>query len=565
MSDHEIARALSSLDTIAAPKSTVTMGPFAIFHSQDNLQIDGPGRHVQDDSQSSDDYQHVQSTVDSLGGDDTTWNIPGSGYQNARDEIHTDIEESCESLMRNLETDAQLPGFGLSPSWNSSLYPCDEAASSPSLGLQSPLPPSPHLGLSMPVFQDPQTSVLMSHYMNHVADLLQPVFHPGNPWRTTYFPFALEGCPELFLSQSSSPTSYVSIALFNSLLSSAAFHLRNVTGGSTALHKLGLQHRTKSLQALNAALVHPSDSQLYTVYLTAMLSLVTIDVSIPGLRSQSLTDQTMTGEDTDFPIHLKACRQLQKPPSVVGDSNQQVNSICRFLTLLARTTSIDLRPKAWGIDGSPLFDQTPHFRSDERSIEYIYGITPTLGNLLEKTCQIAEFLAVYKDQDIPAALLDSVETLGDELSTWSIETEPFSSIGPEQSPMLEIARCQARAFHSAVLIFYFRTIESSPIDLEGEVRTVWQNLTDAENLKDEFMGGEKRAAPMSWPAFIAACEATDRQAWAEWWARVQEYRVGNFARQWRVVQELWNIMDTDKSVTSWRDALSRSGELVLPI
>ncbi|RMJ23373.1 Pfam:DUF3468 [Aspergillus sp. HF37] len=273
----------------------------------------------------------------------------------------------------------------------------------------------------------------------------------------------------------------------------------------------------------------------------------------------------MTGEDTDFSIHLKACRQLQKPPSVVDDSNQQVNSICHFLTLLARTTSLDLRPKAWGVDSLPLFDQTHHFRSDERSIEYIYGITPTLGNLLEKTCQIAEFLTFYKDQDIPAALLDSVETLRDELCVWSIETEPFSSIGPEQVPMLQIAMCQARAFHSAVLIFYFRTIESHPINLGGEVRTVWENLTDAENLKDEIMGGEKRAAPMSWPAFIAACEATDRQAWVEWWTRVQGYRVGNFARQWRVVQELWNIMDTDKSVTSWRDALSRSGELILPI
>ena len=131
--------------------------------------------------------------------------------------------------------------------------------------------------------------------------------------------------------------------------------------------------------------------------------------------------------------------------------------------------------------------------------------------------------------------------------------------------MLEIAQCQARAFHSAVLIFYCRTIENHPANLEDEVRTVWENLTEAENLKDEFMGGEKRAAPMSWPAFIAACEATDREVWVEWWTQVQGYRVGNFAKQWRVIQKVWNIMDTDENVNNWREALKISGELVLPI
>ncbi|RJE19123.1 hypothetical protein PHISCL_08537 [Aspergillus sclerotialis] len=405
----------------------------------------------------------------------------------------------------------------------------------------------------MPLFQDPQTSTLMYHYMDHVADLLQPVLHPMNPWRTTYFPFALEGCPELFLSQSSFPSSYASIALFHSLLSSAAFHLRNATGDSKKFYKLGLQHRAKSLRALNAALTCPNESQLYTVYLTAMLSLVTID--------------TITGEDTDFPIHLKACRQLRKPPpGTLNDTSRPVDTIFHFLSLLARTTS--LRPESCPEppDSTRLFDQVTHFSSDERSIEHIYGITPKLGNLLEKTCQIAESLTVYKGNQIPTILLTMSEELKYELCAWDIDSEPFYSIGPEHGTMLEIARCQARAFHSAVLIFYYRTIEYyNPINLEDEVSFIWKNLTTAEDLKDDFMHGEKRAAPMSWPAFIAACEATDRESWAEWWTRVQGYRVGNFAKQWRVIQRLWNIMDNDETSKSWVDALKRSGELILPI
>lgn len=234
--------------------------------------------------------------------------------------------------------------------------------------------------------------------------------------------------------------------------------------------------------------------------------------------------------------------------------------------MLSRTTSLKLEPPSLPSDHISFLDRIPHFHSDERSIEHIYGITPTLGNLLEKTCQIAEYLTLYQSNHTPYFLISASEELKYELCAWDIDSEPFYSITPEHGTMLEIARCQARAFHSAVLIFYYRAVENfNPIDLEDEVMFIWQNLTDAENLKGNFMGGERRAAPMSWPAFIAACEATDRQPWAEWWARVQSYGMGNFTKQWRVIQELWNFMDTDNEVTSWIDALKQSGELILPI
>lgn len=161
---------------------------------------------------------------------------------------------------------------------------CDEQYTSlADFSASSLVPPSPHLELSMPLFQDSYTSMLMYHYMNHVAELLQPVLHPQNPWRTTYFRLALEGCNDEVSGHTSLSfsTTKVSTAIFHGVLSSAAFHLRNATVDSNKYHKLGLQHRAKALQALNAALALPQDSQLYTVYLTAMLSLVTIDVGLP--------------------------------------------------------------------------------------------------------------------------------------------------------------------------------------------------------------------------------------------------------------------------------------------
>jgi arginine metabolism regulation protein II len=162
-------------------------------------------------------------------------------------------------------------------------------------------------------------------------------------------------------------------------------------------------------------------------------------------------------------------------------------------------------------------------------------------------------------------LFEACEALRVNILTWEISSEQFHFAGTGNI-MIEIAAYQARAFHSAVLIYFHRTVlNEDPGNLEDEVGFILNNLTDAEDLKDRCMGGDKRTAPMSWPAFIASCEASDRQPWVEWWTRIQEYKIGNFRRQWMVVQELWDIMDKDDNVNNWKEALEKSGILVLPI
>ncbi|KAJ5529138.1 hypothetical protein N7527_002531 [Penicillium freii] len=537
ISDDEINRILSSLDKISTPSRTICVGPFAIFSKSedgDNEDLE-PHTSLENSHPTQDcDSEITPSQFDPVDLSSGIFEL----IPNDNDIPHTEILEM--GSFSNWESVIAMDP----PNSPTLSYPRERSLT---------IYPSPHSELPMPLFKDRKTSTLMYHYKNHVAELLQPVFHPRNPWRTTYLPFALAGCPDLCLVQSSSPSSSVSISLFHSILSSAAFHLRNVMGGSREYHKLGLQHRAKALRALKFALVAPNNSQQYTVYLTAMLSLVTID--------------TMTGEDSDFPIHLKGCRQLQRPDNAsdaLNDSTRQVSSICHFLSLLARTTAHELESRPWATEG-PLFEE-PYFHVDDTNIQYMYGITPYLGNMLQKTCQVAEYLAFYQYGEMPAILLDACSELYDEIFSWDIESESFHLITLEEPTMLEIIRCQALAFHSAIVIFYYRAIEnSSPVDLQERVRAIWKNLSLAEDLKDAYSCGDKRAAPMSWPAFIAACEATDRQPWVAWWERVQGYSMGNFKRQWKVIQEIWNIMNSDENVVSWRDALKQSGKLVLPI
>ncbi|KAL1887908.1 arginine metabolism regulation protein II [Sporothrix stenoceras] len=565
MSDDDIMKALATLDATPSPTRTETIGPFAIF------KVEGfPEAEVVAETEADID-------ADAEGEADPQLDTAPTAHITT-----STTTQPYDSASPAIDIDSDPDTYRLDDRFDELVDDIIDTS-------------SPHLGLSMPLFRDSQTAYLLYHFTNHVAELLQPVHHPGNPWRTTYFSFALEGCPDLWLAQTSTnPASHASLSLFHSLLSSAAFHLRNATDGSVDYHRLALHHRIKALQALNAATPQPSNQQLYLIHLTAMLSLVTVD--------------TMAGEDSDFPVHLKACYQLKKPPALLDQdgaevegsgSNSQIYSICRFLTLLARTTSPVIVARPWKVfpndsDDIPARFSVPNFRDTERSVEYMYGITPALGNMLAQTCQMAEHLAYYQQQrnsrePLLKPLQQAIAALGDDIAGWSVDDEPFGLIQADneagEHTMREIARCQARAFHGAVLLYYCRTlltyglqdrrVAPVSVDVHAQVQVIWAQLTTAEDLKDayyhRFSDGMKRSAPMSWPAFIAACEAApaDRPLWVAWWERVNGYRIGNFARQWQIIQDVWQLQDRTEEQghgrIGWREALARTGKLVLPI
>lgn len=288
--DEEINQILSDLDTVSSCQNTITLGPFSIFHALPTMMDVKPSkkhfseekpagaaalsdddifRSVQDNLWSRDEDcmlisetafpQHDQghsgpSIIPIL--DDSLANSTTSTFDQGSDPLESSMSLIIAGLDRTYDIRTNEPN----------IYPIRSH--------------SPRMSIGGSLILDTNTSMLMYHYTKHVAELLQPVLHPRNPWRTTYFQFALQGCPDLSSNESSGPAFKVSTAIFHSVLSSAAFHLRNATGGSAKFHKLGLRHRAKSLQALNSAILDPWDSKLYTAYLTAMLSLVTIDVSI---------------------------------------------------------------------------------------------------------------------------------------------------------------------------------------------------------------------------------------------------------------------------------------------
>lgn len=99
--------------------------------------------------------------------------------------------------------------------------------------------------------RSPLAAYLIHHYINNIADMLQPTLHPNNPYRTIYVPKAIIGSGGLFVGDvSGTPdTPYCDVAMFYSLLATSSFHLRGLEGEETAkagqhgheISSLGLQ------------------------------------------------------------------------------------------------------------------------------------------------------------------------------------------------------------------------------------------------------------------------------------------------------------------------------------
>ena len=237
-----------------------------------------------------------------------------------------------------------------------------------------------------------------------------------------------------------------------------------------------------------------------------------------------------------------------------------------MLHLFAHTALFQPEPEPWlGVDrvsnGAGLDFLEP-------SIEFIYGITPSIARDILKVYRLTQYIAYYKDQEYPETLLQACETLGDELCSWRISSEPFSTIDPKQEHMLEIARAQAKAFYYAALIYYYRSVQKCTREcLHLEQQAAIAAMNEAEDLKLAFGKDSSLPAPITWPAFIASCEAVDedRQHWDKWWNRVQKYRMGNYSKQQNIVRTVWAELDNGETAIDWREVLAAMNLRIIPV
>lgn len=134
--------------------------------------------------------------------------------------------------------------------------------------------------------------------------------------------------------------------------------------------------------------------------------------------------------------------------------------------------------------------------------------------------------------------------------------------------MLKVAHAQARAFYYAALIYYFRSVQAcSRESLHGEQQAAIAAMNEAEDLKLACGDDGSLPAPITWPSFIASCEAVgeDQQDWERWWSRVQKYRMGNYSKQQTIVRRVWEECEKNEALIDWRDVLAAMNLRILAV
>ncbi|KAF4126630.1 hypothetical protein GMORB2_0366 [Geosmithia morbida] len=342
---------------------------------------------------------------------------------------------------------------------------------------------------------------LMHHYIVHIAGLLIPVEHPMNPYRNLYVPAALaaasRGQPPVTGNRPDRPI--VQSVLMHSLLASSAYHLWNCLPDQTQYHRIGSQHRHKALALLQSAINLPVSEEEYQTMLMAMLSLVSVDV--------------MSGCEADYAIHLRGTKQLRhlmRRSTLTSHTTRQLDEISDFLSLLVRCIPSTAQRHADLMVYNNVSSMA-HIGQPDSCVFYMYGVTPQIAASIQETCQIAESLAWYRyrGQRAPQSLVHSATTLHRELLCWSLEGEApsLSSIG--SMDMRQIFRYHAKAWHQAAVVYYNRRIRRlAGAEVGPYIDAVARNMQAVEDVKSSSAScSQSSMAPITWPAFVASCEA----------------------------------------------------------
>lgn len=234
MTDKEVTRALASIDKATTDQARTT-GPFSVFLVQSEHSQSG-----------------LQEGALFLGEAEKPPNVPEREY--GRNHTAQDIESSIPP--RHNGNESSIPS-----------------------SMEVRLPPNTFsYNLGFPQIRDPSVTMLMHHYTNNIVHLMQPVSHRENPFQTLYLPLAIEGSSFTETSQGSQGISPATVAVFHSLICSAATNLQGLGSRDSKLQQLACWHKERALNALRNSLVRKVGR--YKDLMVAILSLVSVDVGL---------------------------------------------------------------------------------------------------------------------------------------------------------------------------------------------------------------------------------------------------------------------------------------------
>ena len=242
---------------------------------------------------------------------------------------------------------------------------------------------------------------------------------------------------------------------------------------------------------------------------------------------------------------------------------------------MSRTMSFEPFRMSWGTTSDNTHAAETMILQSSQCYAYAYGITLAIAPTINETCHLVEHLIRFRrnKENLPDDFLEACEEIGNKLQSWRFESENITSFPDSGDFRMAVFTQQAKAWHAAALIYYCTRIQHiQRADLIPEVNQVAEYVEAAEDIKSrsETVGQGESMAPITWPAFVASCNAKSdrRDVWRKCWERMLCYKLENVSKQWEIIQQVWQILDVAErqgNHLSWTEACDIVGINILPV
>ncbi|OAA70112.1 C6 transcription factor [Akanthomyces lecanii RCEF 1005] len=394
-----------------------------------------------------------------------------------------------------------------------------------------------------------RTPTLLQYFKSHVISFSHATRRETTicPWQNIHAPAAEATYEELRLRSVPAPTD---LSLLNSLLASSCFHLASRdTASGAKWAELGEQYKQEARQHLDIAIQEEILSLTQTNYeelLMALLSMTMLEAyTVCQLRTlhHVYTYLRIMTESTCGCILRNICPA--RPGSRMSLVTEESRHKLRSFRVADQSTESDLRMSIQKIAPAAYEDVHLEVMGDwtKSLFPELYGLPESLLGLLSQTIRLAnEQELLHRDANVDVSMITNLcrrtKALEQNILSWKL---PYGQIIPRL----------ATTFHQAVILFYYRRVQNiNGLMLQDGVQKVLANLSATDEPHE--------AAPLLWPAFLAACEAIEpflREGLEDWLVRMGERTcIPAFGAVAEMARQVWALREEKRDYTlSWFD------------
>ncbi|SCU90925.1 LAFA_0F00914g1_1 [Lachancea sp. 'fantastica'] len=450
------------------------------------------------------------------------------------------------------------------------------------------------------------TRFLLNYYLQNVVDLMTVVALPTNPWRTIYFPRALQALGDL---AGIGYTSNSRNSLLNAILAVSCFNLQSKFPKNSPQMKyflhLGIELRGQASEFLKTCLNSTVKEERYKDIVTAILSMNSIDV--------------VWGTMADCQYHLSLCEELveerMKSRPKISEKARSLHRIFSFLKLIQDSTALDKvtekeivlkntasedsqeneeevgSPDIGGGEFKEALDQVngririeyvrlsnsnastpiftdiasqnyyyPHGTTKNNSIlstDALYGLPNSIILLFSDCVRLARHLEYFRthSQEIPKSFDALCTSFEAKLFNWTSEWD-FHKPDTDEflNDTVEGVYHHTMSFYQSLIIYYRTRVKNCP-NSEVQINVV-QVLSHLDKLAGLIETKGISIVPLIWQGFMAGCAAVDTELqlrFKEWAAKLADSGMGAYWGARQIMFEVWRRRVNGETSDNWFD------------